>query len=48
MKIQDDWWQEGYQQGQDDKLSEILKMFSEHDGTCAAWAYEFLMSEGEE
>lgn len=48
MKIQDDWWQEGYQQGQDDKLSEILKMFSEQEGTCPLWAYQFLMSEGEE
>lgn len=48
MKVQDDWWQEGYQAGADDKLSEILKLFKDFDGTCALWAYEFLMNEGQE
>lgn len=46
MKVQDDWWQEGYEVGADDKFSEILNLFKEHDGTCAIWAYQFLLNEG--
>lgn len=48
MKIQDDWWQEGYEAGKSDKFSEILKLFKDHNTKYSRWAYDFLLSEGEE